>query len=99
MSVDKIIEGINASPLEDHVKIEAIEIVKGHSSQLSRLLRDAVYMAPEYNAERGVAFEVMSLITPTLVANNVPEPNGRDTDRHIYVSIGGRNPVNYEVER
>jgi len=46
-----------------------------------------------------IAQQVLSYIAPTLELHQVPEPNGRDTFRHIYFQIGGPLKQNYEVSQ
>ena len=99
MSIAKIIEGIKSSPLEEDVIKKAIDEVNKKSQRLGHVLSKLPYVAPESPIIWSVADEVLDMISPILASQKVPAPNGRDTHRHIYASLGGSDPIEYDVQK
>lgn len=101
-SVDGIVEGINKSPLQDDTKRDAIAAVRASSEQLNLLFEHGKHKPPENNYEGVVVWHsmgsVMETLTPVFEKHDVAPPQGRDTLRYVYRAIGGRGPVDFEVQ-
>ena len=96
MSLTMVIGAIEAAPLSDAVKKEAVQAVRAHA-ELSRLFRKALYAAPEENFPVEVAGHIMTdILIPVFEAHDVPFANGRNTERTIYQALSGQTPVEYE---
>jgi len=99
LTFDSFISAVNASPLEEDIQELAIAKFEEplNKNELERVLDKGKYMAPEINYEGEIANIAVDMLTPLLMKYNVEQSIGRDLHRHIYVAIGGRNEVNFEV--
>ncbi len=96
--LEEILWGIDKSPLPSGLKAEMKKKVFGETEKLRTALAKRVFSAPEVNLEGEITDYIMSLVAPLLQKEQIPQPYGRDTYRHIYQAIGGRNPLNYEIK-
>lgn len=96
--LEEILWGIDKSPLPAQLKMEAKKKVFEEKEGLKILLRKRVFSAPEVNLEGEITDYIITLITPLLQKEQIPPVYGRDTYRHIYTAIGGRNTPDYEIK-
>jgi hypothetical protein len=101
-SVAGIVEGINRSPLRDDVKRDAIAAVRVNSEWFDLLFEHGKCKAPEQNYEGVVVWHgsgsVMETLTPVFKKHDVAPTHGRDALRHVYRAVGGRGPLEFEVQ-
>jgi hypothetical protein len=89
MSVEKIIKGMEDSPLSRDIKDKAIEGVREISSHLAEMFRGLHFKPPSVHAEwyEEITCEVIGHITSVLQENGVSENDGQATYRAVYKAI------------
>jgi len=103
MVMAKIMEGINASPLDEQVKIEIYQMLELHLDEIKvmdHLLKDEMINMPPERRDNAwpITNQVITIIGSLFSKYSVPYPNRRDTDRHIYDALDGKLSMNYEVQ-
>lgn len=99
LDLDKILRGIDNSPLDDEVKEVAKEVIKYGLLCVEKISqRYATEEMIQGDDYIGMATQnIIDLLSPGFLKMGVPGPNGNDTFRHIYRALGGKNPLNWEV--
>ncbi len=102
MNADQILQGINESPLDDKVKQEIVKKLGDNADLVAKYIRRfpcAGIVAETMNFQNDVTRYIMNIIAPVLAKHNAAPENGRDTARHIYKNLGGKNRVSFEVDK
>jgi len=100
MDINLIITGIERSPLSKEVKKQIINRMNKESGKITKHIKrfpTGGLIGRTMNYEGDVATYIINQISDILVKHSVPPENGRDTARHIYKALGGKNKVSFEL--
>ncbi len=100
MEVDQIYQGIEEAPLDNEVKQAVFKVLEENAEELDAYIMRfpvAGFVMGAMNFENDVTQYVMKMIMPVFRDNSVLPANGRDTARHIYKKLGGKNSVTFEI--
>jgi len=97
MTVDKIVEAIEKSPLEESVQTAAIRLIRECSDGLESMFYGVPYKAP--TALPGWYIDIakcaMDVIGDLLLDNSVSVPDGQRTYANIFGAISDLDPEEY----
>lgn len=100
MDINQIITGVKKSPLEEDIKQQIIDKLLQDTEKIQKYIKRFPTGGPvgrAMNYQGDVATYIINQISDVLIKNSVSPENGRDTARHIYKELGGRNKVGFKV--
>lgn len=98
--IEQMCDGIDRAPLDETVKIDTKTALRAavRRNGLGKIIDGIPHKAPETNYQATVAQAAVSFVVgPIMREYRVPDPNGNDVVRHIYVALGGEQELEFEV--
>jgi len=96
ITIDTLLNAVEFSPLNPDIRRSVRQIITGNRALLESMIKKAPFRAPEQDFEGEISTRIMELIGPALSDYKVPDAHGRNTFRHLYQALGGKQPVQYE---